>query len=223
MTTRNVTVMGPISGVILTEQTDDGMFPLGTREHPLGISFPGAPLITGPASAAGAAVTAAVETSLLPPANLITFPPNWWKVGRTLRITASGLISSLITTPGTARFCVKHGAIAVFDGLAVLLDAAAAHTNEGWLLELLLTCRAIGSGTTAKLWGVGKFSCVDILGVPATSPKATASAVLPWAASAALGAGFDSTAAQTMDLTFEQTASTGSITLEQYSVELVGG
>jgi hypothetical protein len=164
----------------------------------------------------GTAVTAAAATTLLPAAVKYTLPNNFFYVGRQLLIKASGRISSVITTPGTARFDVRFGATVVFDGLAVLLDSVAAHTNVGWILEILLTCRAIG--TTGNLIGQGKWTSEDILGVPATAPKGVLTAMLPWNSAPAVGNNFDTTATQQVDLFFTQTAATGSITLHQYSL-----
>lgn len=169
------------------------------------------------AQADGSPITAIGAASCIPVTAKYTLPQNWWQVGRQLKIEASGRISSLITTPGTARFDVRMGATVVFDGLAVLLDTVAAHTNVGWYLELLLTCRVIGA--TASLMGCGKWTCEDILGVPATAPKGTLTAILPWNSAPAVGGTFDSTAAQTVDMQFTQTVATGSLTLHQYSLQ----
>ena len=166
----------------------------------------------------GPALTAAAAATCIPTAAKITLPNNWWYVGRMLRITATGRISSVITTPGTARFDVRIAAVVAFDSLAILLDSVAAHTNVGWKLDILLTCRAIGSGTSANLMGQGVFTCEDILGVPATAPKGVLSAILPWNSAPAVGTGFDSTAANTLDMFFTQTAATGSMTVHQYMV-----
>src|SRR5437660_252296 len=88
----------------------------------------------------GAAITAAARTSLLPSHAKFPFPGNALsQKGQQLLIKASGRISSVITTPGTARFDFSLGGTVVFDGLAVLLDSIAAHTNVGWWLEILLT------------------------------------------------------------------------------------
>lgn len=167
----------------------------------------------------GAAVTALGPTSIIPTASVITLPPGFWVIGKAVRIKATGRISSLITTPGTARFDIRLGGTVVFDGLAVLLDTVAAHTNVGWSLEIILTCRAQGNSTVANLMGQGTWICEDILGVPATAPKGVLTAILPWNSAPAPGAGFNSTIAQTLDLQFTQTASTGSITVHQYVVE----
>jgi hypothetical protein len=206
----------PVQAVI---QTDGKGYPIGTQQHPLYFSLAPA-LIANPAGAAGAAVAAAAETSLLPAAAVASIPANFWQVGRTIRIRAAGIISSVITTPGTARFKVKMGATAVFDGLAILLDDAVAHANKGWELEILLACRAIGAN--ANLWGQGRFWSEDIKG-QAAMPVGCLTAMLPWNATPAVGANFDSTIAQALDLTFTQTVATGSIQLQTYSVELVGG
>lgn len=170
----------------------------------------------------GSALTAASRASAIPAAAVFTIPPNFFDVvGKQIQIRASGRISSVITTPGTARFDVNFldsaaaNAI-VFDGLAILLDSVAGHTTVGWMLDILLTCRAIG--TTGNLMGQGLWTSEDILGVPATAPKGVLSAVLPWNSTPAVGANFDTTLAQAIDLRFTQTAATGSMTVHQYSV-----
>lgn len=164
----------------------------------------------------GAAITAASATSMLPAAAKYTLPANYFQIGRKLHLKAMGRISSLITTPGTARFDVRFGATVVFDGLAILLDTVAAHTNVGWWLEAELTCRAIG--TSANLMGAGTWICEDILGVPASAPKGCLTAMLPWNSAPAVGNNFDSTTTQVVDLFFTQTAATGSITLHQFEL-----
>lgn len=164
----------------------------------------------------GVAVTAAAATTLLTPAAKYTLPANFFSVGKRLKISASGRISSLITTPGTARFDIRFGATVVFDGLAILLDTVAAHSTVGWWLNIELTCRAIG--TSANMWGIGSWLCEDILGVPAAAPKGCITALLPWNTTPAIGANFDSTATQQVDLFFTQTAATGTCTLHQYEL-----
>lgn len=166
----------------------------------------------------GTAVTAAAAATLLPTNAKITLPNNFFYIGRKLQIRASGRISSVITTPGTARFDVRVGAVVAFDGLAILLDSVAAHTDVPWWLEIDLTCRAVGSGTSTTLFGTGRWTCEDILGVPASAPKGVLTAILPWNTAPAVGTGFDNTAANTLDLFFTQTVATGSCQLHTYEV-----
>lgn len=167
----------------------------------------------------GPALTAAAAASCLPVAAVALLPANYFYIGKKLQITASGRISSLITTPGTARFDVRIGGTVVFDGLAVLLDTVAAHTNVGWRLVIDLTCRAIGNGTLTTFMGQGVWTCEDILGVPATAPKGVLSAILPWNSAPAIGTGINNNQANALDLFFTQTAATGSMTLHEYSAE----
>jgi hypothetical protein len=176
-------------------------------------------VLNPPAQVDGPSLTAAAAATCLPAASRITIPTNFWYVGKMLEIKASGRISSVITTPGTARFDVRFGSNVVFDSLAILLDTVAAHTNVGWFLEILLTCRAIGSGTSATLFGQGKWTCEDILGVPATAPKGVLTAMLPWNSAPAVGAGFDSTVTNLVDCFFTQTVATGSMTLHQFAIK----
>lgn len=167
----------------------------------------------------GPALSAAAANSCIPSAAKITLPNNYFQIGKALRIKASGRITTVIAAPGTFRFDVRLLSNVVFDSLAILPDTVAAHTNVGWWLEILLTCRAIGMTPTANLMGQGTFTCEDILGVPATSPKGVLTAMLPWNSPPAVGASFDSTVANTLDLFFTQTVATGSLTLHQYIVE----
>lgn len=164
----------------------------------------------------GAALTAAAEASMLPAAAQFTLPANHInRVGKMYKIEAFGKISSVITTPGTARFKVEFGGTEVFDSLAILLDSVAAHTDVGWMLEIWLRSTVIG--TSAALYGWGRWTCEDILGVPATAPKGVLSAILPWNSAPAAGATFDSTAAQQVDVHFVQTVATGSLTCQGYA------
>ncbi len=170
----------------------------------------------------GPTLTAAAAASCLSAEAKITLGPNpfKWAVNKALRISASGRISSVITTPGTARFDVRLGGNVVFDGLAVLLDSVAAHVNAQWRLSIDLVCTAIGASATLE--GSGLWVCEDILGTPATAPKGSLSALLPWnTAPGSAGGTFDSTATagNVLDLFFTQTVATGSMTLHRYLVE----
>lgn len=170
----------------------------------------------------GTAVTAASATSLLTGATAAanfkyTLPANFLKTpGDKLEIRAHGRISSVITTPGTARFDVRFGATVVFDGLAILLDSVAAHSNVAWWLEIDLWLSAVG--TSATMFGCGRWTCEDILGVPATAPKGVLTAILPWNTAPAAGTAFDATASQQVDLFFTQTVATGSCQLHSYEL-----
>jgi hypothetical protein len=167
---------------------------------------------------AGTAKTAIAAGSILDPSSVITLPAQYWQVGRVLRIKAFGLISCVVTTPGTARFDVRLGATVVFDSQAINLNVVA-KTNVGWNLEIVLTCRTIGSGTAATLAGQGRFMSEAVVGSPLPTVGGSGMVMLPYNAATVVGPGFNSTAAATLDLFHTQTVATGSITVHQYTVE----
>jgi hypothetical protein len=164
----------------------------------------------------GSALTAAAAATCIPAAAKYTFPANYFSIGKQLLIKAHGRISSVITTPGTARYDLRLGGTVVFDSLAILLDTAAGATNVNWYLEMLLTCRAIGAA--ANFMGAGTWTAYNILGTPATPPKGSLTANLPWNSAPAVGSNVDSTTSLQLDMFFTQTVATGSMTLHQYSV-----
>lgn len=169
----------------------------------------------------GPTLTAAAAASCLPVSAVKTLGPDIWSIGKQIEIIAAGKLSTVITTPGTLRFDVRLGGTVVFDGLAMLPDTVAAHTNVGWYLKILLTCRAVGNGTLTTFMGHGVFTCEDLLGVPATAPKGVLSAILPWNSAPAIGSGIDNTIGNKLDLFFTQTVATGSLTLQQYSARIL--
>ena len=99
----------------------------------------------------GPTLTAAAAASMLPTYVPTTLPAGYWQIGRIWRIRAAGRISCAVTTPGTARFDVRLGGVVAFDSLAIPLNIVA-KTNVRWELEILLTCRAVGSGTRQTSW-----------------------------------------------------------------------
>ena len=100
----------------------------------------------------GPALTAAAAASCLPTYAPTTLPAGYWQIGRVWRVTLTGRISVVVTTPGTLRWDVRLGGTVVADTLAVLGNIVA-KTNVGFYLEGLLTCRAVGSGTSCRTVG----------------------------------------------------------------------
>lgn len=170
----------------------------------------------------GATLTAAAAASCIPAGNVVTIPPNWWEVGKRMIIRVRGRMSSVITTPGTARFDIRMGAVVAWDSLAMLLDTVAAHVTKPFALDIELVCRSIGAGTAATLFGFGVFHSENLLGVPAAQPTANASAMLPWGATPAVGTGFDSTVSNAVNCFFTQTVATGSMTVHDYAIHVPG-
>lgn len=171
----------------------------------------------------GTALTAAAAASLLQGATatraLYTFPANFFEVNKAIKIKATGRISCVVTTPGTARFDVRFGGTVVFDSLAINLNVVA-KTNVHWALELDLVCQSAGSGTTATLFpGQCTFTSEAVVGSPLPTAGGSGSVLLPYNTAPAVGAGFSSVVSNQMDLFFTQTVATGSITLHTLRID----
>jgi len=158
--------------------------------------------------------TTTTATSVLPGAAKFTLPANFFSIGKVLRLTAQGRISTT-TGPPTITFDIRFGSTVVWNGAA--FTTVASLTNKSWELMVLLTCRAIGSGTAANLLGVGKFTSSIVVG--STGGNAN-TAVLPDSAPA-VGTGFDSTSAQIVDLfaTWSASSASNSVQLHNFILE----
>src|SRR4051812_15535639 len=169
----------------------------------------------------GTAVTATAEGTLLPTPARIFIPSGYLnRIGKRFAIRASGRISNIVTTPGTLTLRMKLGPtanIAVAASSAIQLNAVA-KTNVSWYLDLTMTLRSIGSGTAATFFPMGTWTSESVVGsaVPASGGAGTAQ----WQASApAVGAGFDSTVDNLLDLTAQFSLTGNSIQLHTYGFE----
>lgn len=170
------------------------------------------------AQADGTAKTATAIASILHPSSIYTLPPNFIDViGKTLRITAMGRISCVVTTPGTCRFDIMLAGVSVFNTGALNLNIVA-KTNVPWWFTMDLVCRSIGNGTNATLFGIGEFTSEAVVGAAANTAGGNGTLLCPVGAPA-VGAGFNSTIANTVDLQHTQTVSTGSIQVHMFSLE----
>lgn len=163
----------------------------------------------------GTAVTGTSAGALEPPAAKFTLPANFFVPGKVLFISAWGRISNIVTTPGTLTLDVRFNTSSVvFNGGAISLNAVA-KTNVGWRLDALLTCRTIGNGTVATILGQGNFTSESVV----SSVAGLANDVLLPASAPAVGTGFDSTVAQTVDLFATFSLTGNSIQCHQYTLE----
>lgn len=161
-----------------------------------------------------ALANSATATSILPPATKFTLPANFFAIGKVLRITAQGRISTT-TGPPTITLDVRFGATVAWNGGAATTVASV--TNKSWELVALLTCRAIGNGTNANLMGIGRLTSSAVVG---STGGAANAAMMPDSAPA-VGTGFDSTATQQVDLfgTWSAANASNSIQLHQFILE----
>ena len=98
----------------------------------------------------GPTLTAAAAASALPTYVPTSIPAGYFQIGRIWRLTAAGRISTVVTTPGTARFDLRLGAVTAWDSLAIPLNIVA-KTNVNWWLEVWLTCRSVGTADCTSL------------------------------------------------------------------------
>ena len=193
----------------------------------------GFPLTLATLQASGTAITAAARTSMTAgatatagrftiPANMIKYP------GDVIMLDARGIISNVVTTPGTARFDLAYGTTlgtALFDTTAIPLNIVA-RTSVPWRLTILATCQAPGV-TSNWVWD-GEFLSENVINVAlqATGPgpggtRVPYSGTATGASNIVSASGFNTTVSNIVDLNFTQTAATGSITLQQMTLSLL--
>lgn len=173
----------------------------------------------------GTALTnSTTATSIIPAAARFTLPSNFfWVPGKMLRVTASGRISTVTTTPGNLTLDIRLGTVAspivVYTTGTMSLNTTA-QTNATWSSQFILTCRAIGAGTSANLMGTGFWASRAVLGSAAVGSGGDGVDVQPDTAPA-VGTGFDSTITNVVDLfaTFSVANASNSILCHQYVLE----
>lgn len=169
----------------------------------------------------GAALnTSTAQTSLLPPhARKLIAAGLLERIGTKLKVKALGRMSNIATTPGTFTFDVKLGSIVIWTSGAIALNTVA-KTDLPWELDLELTLRAVGKGTSANFMGIGKFTSYSVIGAPAANAGGAGVAMLPFNAAPAVGNGFDSTQPGDFDLfgTWSVSNAGNSIQLHQYKL-----
>lgn len=169
----------------------------------------------------GTAVTATAEGTLLPGQARIFLPSGYLnRIGKRLHVLATGRISNIVTTPGTLTLRFKLGPtanIAVAQSSAIQLNAAA-KTNVSWVLDMTMTLRSIGSGTSATFMANGQWTSESVVGSPVPASGGAGGAM--WQASApAVGTGFDSTVDNLIDLTAQFSLTGNSIQLHTFALE----
>lgn len=164
--------------------------------------------------------------SCLPTQARYTIPSDEWFLGKALRVRAAGQISNVVTASPTFTFEFRLGPssnIVAFT-TGALVTSTTAHTTLPWWLDIMMTCRSIGGGTSGTLMGqalVSSRAFVDVSGADVTTtghPTLLAPETAP-----AVGTGFDTNVANIADLFVAcQTSNAGNaLTLQQYSLEIL--
>lgn len=155
------------------------------------------------------------QTSIIPVASKYTLPANYLQIGRMLRVTVQGRISTRVTGPDTITFDLKAGSTVIATSGALSLNTAG-KTNVSFMLDWVLTCRAIGTGTSTTFMHLGTFTSEAVVGAAANTTLTTCMPV----SAPAVGTGIDATSSQALDLfaTFSN-ATTNALTVHQYRLE----
>lgn len=170
----------------------------------------------------GTAVTAAAETILAPApvltvnANIFPFP------GKQVWIHANGILSSVVTTPGTFTFRLRWGTGVVGDVLLMASGACApdvaAHTSAMFWIDLFIKCTAQGPLATSLSLAVhGK---VNLSSSDVTLAAQQALYMPAGNATQAIVTGLDGTINKTLTLTVQPSLTTGSVSLRD--AQLIG-
>ena len=152
-----------------------------------------------------------------------SIPAFYMAPGRTLRIWASGVMSNVVTTPGTLIMRLRWGGVAgtiLWASAAQGLDTTA-RTNSHWALQGYIVCRSAGATGTflsaGILWGnVLSSTAANLL------PALMGSAGAPLA-SANVAVTVDTTASKLLSLTAQFSVSTSptNLTCQQRVIEVM--
>jgi hypothetical protein len=162
------------------------------------------------------------SVSCLPPQAKHTMAPDDWWLGKRLLIVADLNIGNVVTAQPTFTFDLKFGATTGIWNSGAILTSTTVHAALPCHLEVELTCQLTGSagklmgqgwilGRPFLLTGAGAIGDLTTSGVPVIPlPQTTA----------ALGAAFDTNAAQQIDLFVACSASSPSNTVQltQYAL-----
>lgn len=159
----------------------------------------------------GSALTAAASAEMIPAVGRWAWSPSpLIRVGDLVAFRAFGKISCVATTPGTARFDLRIGSTVIADSGALNLNVVA-KTNVPWWLDFEGFVSAIGSGTSATVTGLFRFTSEAVVGAAANTAGTNGTLLGP-VGGAVAGSGFDSTITNIVTANFTQTVATGSMT-----------
>lgn len=159
-------------------------------------------------------------------AGFISLPAGFFQLGGHLEIVFHAGVSNIVTTPGTFNIQVMVGAVIAFNTGNIVLTTTA-HTTFPLKGVIDLSVRSVGNGTLATLMGQAHLTgrMIQLAGTTAAADSTTggSSCMYPDAAPA-VGTGFDSTVAQTLDLFvgFSSSNAGNGFQLQQYSVRSWG-
>lgn len=158
--------------------------------------------------------------SVINPTELVPLPANYLTIGSKFRIRVMGGLSNIVTTPGTVVFQVMMGSIVVWSS-GTLQMTTTANTLTPFDLEITLRLDSMGSGTAAKFLASGVFTALDATIGSGANPTVSDTSIVVPVSAPAVGTGFDSTIADTLDfwVGFSISNAGNGVQIYDYSVE----
>ena len=153
-----------------------------------------------------------------------TIPADDWDEGKILLVKAAGRISNVVTAQPSFTFQIMLGTVAVpiiAWTSGALVCSTTAHTTVPWFLEVMLTCRSLGSGTSGTLMGQGTVESRAFIDSTAVADSVqTHSTLLVPETTPAVGTGFDTNIANVVDFFIACSVSNAAnlIQVEQYAL-----
>lgn len=168
--------------------------------------------------------TSVATTSLLNPQAKLALPAGFFAyVPQKLRAIMSGSVSNVVTTPGTFQLTMQFGSVVVFDS-GQIAQSTTAHTTLPWWAEIDFTLRALGTGAepTANFMAQGRITSKVFQDTQQADPASvlTHNTLMIPNVTPAVGANFDSTIAQIVDVLGKFSVSNAgtNIRIEQYEL-----
>jgi hypothetical protein len=158
-------------------------------------------------NADGTAITSATETILLPD---FSIPASYMTVGKILKYTIMGRVSTVITTPGVITLALRWGGVAgvvMATSAGFIPDVTAASTNLTFMVEWWTQQRTVGVAGTSMTFGRIEMpdpNDATIADFVIEYNKRLAPAATPAVATV------DTTIDKLLSATFDQTVATGS-------------
>lgn len=166
--------------------------------------------------------TAGTRASCIPTAERKVLPNNFFYISRAIRYLFGGRLSCAVTTPGTCRWDIcmgSAGTTIVFDTLALGMNIVA-KTTVPYLADIILTCRAVGAGTSTTFFPMGQITSEALVGAGLPTVSGNTSLNVP-VGTPAVGAGMDNTAASALDVFYTHSLGTASHTMHSYIVQIL--
>jgi hypothetical protein len=174
----------------------------------------------------GLANTSGARASMLPAsgAGRFTLPANALKtLGDQFLLEATGIISCVVTTPGSATFDLSMATVAKMSSGVMPLNIVA-RTNVPWHLKMLGTLTTVGTSAVLTWTGSWLSEAMINTALQATGPG-PGGTMLPYSGTATgastASVSFDSTISQLLDLNYTNTVATASCQLLQMNMSLL--